>query len=94
MNIMSAVERPSKTGVKKSMLQSATLQATLDALSTTQDLCRMFERTPMTIHLWRKHKDLPAIVIPGESRPTIRFVIGDVLAWAKVNNIKIKPATN
>lgn len=61
----------------------------LSSLWTTADLCRLFDRTPMTITLWRRNKNLPTITIPGGLKPTVRFVPADVLAWAKANNIEV-----
>lgn len=65
------------------------LQKQMDDLWTTRDLHLIFGREPMTIHLWRR-KGLPAIVIPSDQRPAIRFVPVDVIAWAKKNNIKVR----
>lgn len=66
------------------------LQDTLAGLWTVQDLRRMFRVTPMTIHNWRKRRALPTIYIPGTVRPALRFIPGDVMPWAKRNNVPIK----
>lgn len=71
-------------------MSSNKLQEQLNSMLTTADLCRMFQKTPMTIHLWRKNKGLPAVVIPGGKRPTVRFVAKDVIRWAKKNGYEIK----
>jgi hypothetical protein len=65
------------------MNETVRMQQKLDHLWTTQDLCRGFDKEAMTIYLWRKNEDLPAIRIAGDRRDTIRFVPNDVLAWAK-----------
>ena len=69
-------------------MRSKKLQSELDKLWTCQDLrrrLRVKDRAPsmMTIHLWRKHKGLPSIVIKGDSRPSVRFVPEEVRSWAK-----------
>lgn len=70
-------------------MSSNELQKTLDGLWTTAHLCRLFKRTRMTISLWRRNKSLPAIVIPGDVRPTILFVPSEILAWAAANKINV-----
>lgn len=65
------------------------LETQLQDLWTTNDLCRLFNRTAMTITLWRRHKNLPTIIIPGGLRPNVRFRPKDVLKWAEDNNIEV-----
>lgn len=71
--------------------QTTILQDQLNKLWTTTDLCRRFKKEPMTIYLWRRDRKLPAIIIPGSSRPTVRFVPDDVRKWAANNNIRVYP---
>jgi hypothetical protein len=65
------------------------IQFQYDNLWTTQDLCRLFGKTPMTIFSWRHAKDLPTIIIPGGFKRTVRFVPKDVLTWARDNKIEV-----
>jgi hypothetical protein len=61
----------------------------LEELWTVQELARRAHRTAYTIHLWRANKGLPAVVIPGDQRATIRFVPNDVRKWARSEGIQI-----
>lgn len=65
------------------------LQTALESLWTTQDVARVFRVTPMTIHLWRQNRGMPAIVIPGEGRPAVRFREDDVCEWARSHGIRV-----
>lgn len=67
------------------------LQTRLDDLWTMVDVCKVLRKTPMTIHNWRREKNLPAIEVPGNRRPAIRFSPDDVIRWAKLNNIEVFP---
>ena len=69
------------------MLRSRQIQHQLDSLLTAQDLARMFKRTSMTISLWRRQRDLPAIVMQFGRRNVVRFVARDVQEWARKNKI-------
>ena len=64
-------------------LRTAEIQGKIGNLWTVQDFCDHFKVTPMTVHLWRRHRNLPAVVIPGKARPSVRFVPEDVLKWAE-----------
>lgn len=68
-------------------MRSEQLQSQLDGLVSTQHLMAVFNVTDMTIYLWRRHRGLPAIVIPGKGRNAVRYVMQDVVAWAEKNNI-------
>lgn len=60
-----------------------------DRRYVTEDyLCQMFRRSEPTIFLWRQSKGLPHVEIPGDDRPTIRFLLKDVLAWAKAVRVR------
>ena len=52
-------------------------------LLTTQDLCYLFKRKPLTIYQWRMYKDLPYIKVRDHGRHTVRFEKQRVFAWAK-----------
>ena len=69
------------------------LQKTLDQLMTAGQVRQSFQKpiSAMTLHLWRRNKGLPTIVIPGDSRPAIRFLPAQVAEWARGEGIKIKP---
>ena len=54
---------------------------------TVQDLCKHFNRTPMTIHGWRE-RGLPSYKIRGYSRDALRFVKDEVLSWCEANDIQ------
>ncbi len=66
-----------------------TVEPYFTSLLTVPDLTRMFGVTPMTIHNWRKDRGLPAVVIPGYARPTIRFQLPAVIAWARREGVSI-----
>ena len=66
------------------------LQERLSGLMTTQDVAHLFCVTSMTVHLWRSSRGLPALVIPGTSRPAVRFARRDVLAWAADNGRRVR----
>lgn len=68
-------------------MKSNALQKRLTDCWNTQDLMRRFRVTAMTIHLWRDQRGLPAVIIPGDKRPTIRFIPEEVQKWAKDNNV-------
>lgn len=55
---------------------------TLHDLITTEQCARLFKRTPLTVHIWRKDRGLPFVRIPGSGRDPIRFRIKRVVAWA------------
>lgn len=52
---------------------------------TAKDLVKLFRRSELTIHIWKRDKGLPHIRIPGSGRDTIRFDRPSVLTWAKEN---------
>lgn len=62
----------------------------LTKLWTVADLVEIFGKSSMTIHIWRRKKLLPTIVIAGRGRDTIRFSPESVEQWAKVNDIPMK----
>ena len=64
---------------------SKRLQKILDGLLNTQDLMRAFDKSAMTIFLWRTRKGLPHVIVRGDSRPTIRYRKPDVIDWAHRN---------
>lgn len=68
------------------MSQTIKLQKLLNNLWTAVDVCNEYGVTAMAVHLWRK-RGLPALAIPGNDRPAIRFVPEDVKAWCKREDI-------
>lgn len=73
-------------------MRTSVLQRKFNELWTTEDLGAVFDRTPMTIHLWARDRGLPVIRI-GRSdsrRPLCRYVPGDVLAWARRNKVPVQ----
>lgn len=61
----------------------------LSGTLNTADLTRLFSRSPLTILLWRKNKNLPYIRIKGEKRDTIRYDRAKVEEWAKQQGLRI-----
>jgi hypothetical protein len=59
-------------------------------LWTVNDLCVVLSVTPMTVHAWRKNKDLPTVILPGNMRDTIRFVPEEIETWAQKNGVSFK----
>ena len=57
----------------------------LEGYVTTKFLCRLFDRSELTIIYWRRDNGLPYIEIPSDARPTVRFVLKEVLKWGKRN---------
>lgn len=72
-------------------MSTTALQKKLNSLWTVQQLCQKTKPsvTPMTIHLWRANRGLPAVVIAGDKRPAIRFVPADIRRWAKRNQVEL-----
>lgn len=59
------------------------LQQELDNAFTLKQVCDVFGVCPMTIHHWRRDKDLPVLVIRGDGRDAIRVLPEDLREWAK-----------
>lgn len=64
------------------ILDSRTLEEQVNQLLTTEDICKMFGVTYMTVYTWKNTRGLPHITIRGESRSTIRYHPYDVSNWA------------
>jgi hypothetical protein len=62
----------------------------IEDLLTSEDLCRIFRKTPLTIINWRKG-GMPTVIIRGSKRNTIRFRRNDVMKWAQENGKRIYP---
>lgn len=73
------------------MSKTQTIQNLVNELWTVPELTRRFRVTAQTIHLWRANRGLPAIVIPGDRRPSVRFVPGEVEGWASGNGVTMYP---
>lgn len=76
---------------KGAEVTGADLQKLLERCWTIQDLQDRFRVSGMTIHNYRNYRGLPAVVIPGDVRPALRFIPNEVAAWAKTNGIKMHP---
>lgn len=74
-------------------MNSTELQRLLERCWTINDLSEVFRVSGMTIHNWRTFRGLPALVIPGDSRPALRFIPNEVLKWAKDNDVKVYSRT-
>lgn len=70
-------------------MQTTAIQKQLNALWTAQDVAEHFNVTPMAIYLWRE-RGLPCVILPGTSRPAVRFVPADVREWTHKHGIKPK----
>lgn len=79
----------SKRRVKKAMTEKEQLIKSLASLWTVQDLKRMFNRSHMTIHNWRRADGLPHIEIKGDVRSSIRFLPSEVRQWARKRGHKL-----
>jgi hypothetical protein len=60
-------------------------------LVDTSYLCRVFNRSDLTVQLWRQNKGLPHVVIKGDKRDAIRYYLPEVTEWAARNNVRIFP---
>tara|TARA_R110000744_G_scaffold29871_5_gene70988 strand:+ start:1345 stop:1608 length:264 start_codon:yes stop_codon:yes gene_type:complete len=58
-------------------------------LFSLQDMARLFNRTELTVHIWKTKRDMPHIVIPGTTHPAIRFRLPKVVKWAAANKKKL-----
>lgn len=58
------------------------LTTMFDNLLTSDDLCKMFRKTPLTIINWRKYYNLPVLLIPGNKKSAVRFDKDAVVKWA------------
>lgn len=68
-----------------SALQSPPNVTTLHQFVTRQDLAKLFKKTILTVDNWRDRHRLPSVCIPGVLRPSVRFVLDDVVGWADKN---------
>lgn len=66
------------------------LQKLVADLWTALDVAEQYNRTGMTVHLWRE-QGLPCVIIPGSSRDAVRFIKEDVVKWCKDHNISAAP---
>jgi hypothetical protein len=71
-------------------MKTRELNQQLRRLWTTHDVCRALSVTPMTVQNWRRKKDLPAVVFPGNARASVRFVPEEVESWAKDLDLSFK----
>ena len=76
-----------RSGAREGLaMRSVQLQQRLDGLLTTEEVAKRFNRSVMTISLWRRQRGLPAIEIPIGRRILTRFIGPDVAYWARRNN--------
>lgn len=52
-------------------------------LRTERQIAAGFGVAIMTIVTWRNKHGMPAYVIPGDSRPAVRFDVNHVKEWAR-----------
>jgi hypothetical protein len=55
----------------------------IDGLLTITGVARLFSRSALTILQWRTYNGLPYVVLPGDERPSIRYELDEVRAWAR-----------
>lgn len=66
----------------------------------TRDVAKLFNRTAMTIFLWRKGtpqlpEPLPAVVKTSDGgRNSVTYVESKVRAWGKRNGLEMRPPFN
>ena len=60
----------------------------LGNLLTVTSIKRLFDRTDVTLYVWRKQRGMPYVKIPGDRKPGIRFDVEAVCAWADDNGIE------
>jgi hypothetical protein len=80
----------------KRLTQTQRLQRQLDDLLDVHQCADLFDRTPMTISLWRRYYHMPTVVVNQQGARAIhRFVREDVKRWAKAvlkaGKVPIKP---
>lgn len=75
-------------GRPATMHKSPERRTVLKRYVTDGYLRRLFRRTEATVYQWREMRGLPYVEIPGDSRPTIRFYLPHVLAWAGEHKIR------
>lgn len=56
---------------------------------TAAHLRELFRVSEQTIALWRKHKGLPYVVVPGDKRGSIHFRLERVRRWAESRHVKM-----
>lgn len=69
-------------------MKSSDLQRAINRTWTTTRLAARYRTSVMTIHQWRK-QGMPAVVINGDSRPSVRFVFSEVSRWIKKEKGKL-----
>lgn len=60
-------------------------------LATISTLCTLFRRSELTVLSWRRHKGLPYVRIPGDSRDSVRYDLDAVKEWAVQSGKEIFP---
>jgi len=62
----------------------------LSRMLNTEQVAVMFNRSQLTIQLWRKNKSLPYIRITGAKRDTIRYDEKALREWAQTTGHTLK----
>lgn len=62
----------------------------LPGLVTTGYLCRLFNRSSLTVNNWRRYEGMPYVEIPGDGRASIRYELSAVLKWAQENGKSVE----
>lgn len=62
-----------------------------EILLTTAEVCELFNKTPMTIYLWRRDEELPVVTISGRAeKAPVRFRLTDLLRWAALKGKEVE----
>jgi hypothetical protein len=56
---------------------------------THQQVCRMFDITPATLHTWRKRFAMPVVVLNGGKKPPVRYDEGSMMEWGRLHGKKV-----
>ena len=89
--MMQASKKPYQQQPKKenTHMSQEIVTTMLADLLTSKDIENIFGVSHMTVHDWRRNKQLPYIEIPGGRKKSIRFDKAKVKEWAKTHNKKI-----
>lgn len=66
---------------------------------TTKDVCRILNVTPMAIYNYRTGRTKGKTLLPfhveaaGEKRHRVKYVLAEVLKWAKWNGVEVTSST-
>lgn len=53
---------------------------------------QLFKRSDQTLALWRKNHLMPYVLIESDERPTVRYRLPKLVAWAQETNRVMSPS--